>query len=313
MTDRATCCTPRAGRTGSVDEPRSIERNGSTDGMIRLEGGPFLMGTEDQDGFPVDGEGPVRRVTLDPFWIDPVAVTNERFSEFVAEIGHVTDAERYGWSFVFAGFLPDEFPAASAVAEAPWWRQVFGADWRHPEGPRSTIADRTDHPVVHVSWSDAVAFCEWAGRRLPSEAEWEYAARGGLEQKRFPWGDQREPGGEHRMNVWQGVFPSQNTLEDGYLGTCPVRAFPANGYGLHNNSGNVWEWCVDWFDPSFHSAPGAPRVNPVGPPSGQEKVTRGGSYLCHDSYCNRYRVAARKSNEPHDSTGNLGFRSACNA
>ncbi len=293
--------------------PRSGVPDGSTAGMIRLEGGPFLMGTEDQDGFRSDGEGPVRRVTLDPFWIDPVAVTTERFAEFVAETGHVTDAERYGWSFVFAGLLPDDFPAASAVAEAPWWRQVFGADWKHPEGPRSDLAGLAEHPVVHVSWSDSVAFCEWAGLRLPSEAEWEYAARGGLAQKRFPWGDEREPGGEHRMNVWQGVFPSQNTLEDGYLGTCPVRAFPANGYGLHNTSGNVWEWCADWFDPDFHAATGAPRRNPTGPPEGRAKVTRGGSYLCHDSYCNRYRVGARNSNEPRDSTGNLGFRCARDA
>ena len=281
--------------------------------MIRLEGGPFLMGTEDQDGFRTDGEGPVRRVTLDPFWIDPVAVTTERFAGFVAETGHVTDAEHYGWSFVFAGLLPDEFPVASGVAEAPWWRQVFGADWRHPEGPRSGIEGRAEHPVVHVSWSDTVAFCEWAALRLPSEAEWEYAARGGLEQRRFPWGDEREPGGEHRMNVWQGVFPTQNILEDGYLDTCPVRAFPANGFGLHNTSGNVWEWCRDWFDPDFHAAAGAPRRNPSGPPEGRTKVTRGGSYLCHDSYCNRYRVAARSSNEPHDTTGNLGFRCARDA
>ncbi len=281
--------------------------------MIRLEGGTFLMGTEDPDGFRADGEGPVRPVTLDPFWIDPAAVTNERFAEFVAETGHVTDAESDGWSFVFAGLLPDDFPVSSAVVEAPWWRQVFGADWKHPEGPRSGLDGRAEHPVVHVSWSDSVGFCEWAGLRLPSEAEWEYAARGGLEQKRFPWGDQREPGGEHRMNVWQGVFPSENTLEDGYLSTCPVRTFPANDFGLYNTSGNVWEWCVDWFDPSFHSAAGTSRTNPTGPPEGQAKVTRGGSYLCHDSYCNRYRVAARNSNEPRDATGNLGFRCARDA
>jgi len=281
--------------------------------MILLEGGSFLMGTDDSEGFAADGEGPVRRVTLDPFWIDGVAVTNERFAVFASETEHVTDAERYGWSFVFAGLLPDEFPETRAVAQTPWWRQVFGAEWRHPEGPQSDLEGRLDHPVVHVSWSDSVAFCEWAGLRLPSEAEWEFAARGGLEQKRFPWGDEREPGGEHRMNVWQGTFPTENTLADGYLGTCPADAFPANGYGLHNTSGNVWEWCADWFDPSFHVAVDAPRENPTGPPTGQAKVTRGGSYLCHDSYCNRYRVAARNSNEPHDSTGNLGFRCARDA
>jgi formylglycine-generating enzyme required for sulfatase activity len=281
--------------------------------MVLLTGGRFLMGSDDPDGFPADGEGPVREVTLDPFWIDPVAVSNERFTRFVAETGHVTDAERHGWSFVFAGLLPDDFPATRAVAQAPWWRQVFGAEWRHPEGPESSLESRMEHPVVHVSWIDASAFCEWSGLRLPSEAEWECAARGGLEQRRFPWGDEQEPGGEHRMNVWQGTFPSHNTLADGHLGTCPVDAFPANGYGLHNTSGNVWEWCADWFDADFHTGSDAPRENPTGPPTGETRVTRGGSYLCHDSYCNRYRVAARSANDPHDSTGNLGFRCAGSA
>src|SRR5262245_56218810 len=310
MEHEARCCAPSAGRSGRVDALRSTKHDGSTIGMIRLEGGPFLMGTEDPDGFEADGEGPVREVTIDPFWIDRVPVTNERFAEFVDETDHVTEAERYGWSFVFAGLLPDDFPATRSVAEAPWWRQVFGADWLHPEGPRSGLEERSDHPVVHVSWPDSIAYCEWVGLRLPSEAEWEYAARGGLEQRRFPWGDEREPGGEHRMNVWQGEFPTRNTLADGWLGTCPAGAFPANGFGLHNTSGNVWEWCGDWFDPTFHAAADAPHRNPNGPPAGEAKVTRGGSYLCHDSYCNRYRVGARNSNEPRDSTGSLGFRCA---
>jgi formylglycine-generating enzyme len=304
------CCAPHTGHGASVEELRPLPGKGETGAMVLLEGGSFLMGTEDSDGFPADGEGPVRRVEVDPYWIDPVAVSNERFAVFADETGYATDAERYGWSFVFAGLLPDDFPDTRGVAQAPWWRQVLGAEWRHPEGPQSDLEGRMDHPVVHVSWTDAVAFCNWAGLRLPSEAEWEFAARGGLEQKRFPWGDEREPGGEHRMNVWQGRFPAENTLDDGHLGTCPVDAFPPNGFGLHNTSGNVWEWCADWFDPSFHAAPDAPRKNPAGPPTGQAKVTRGGSYLCHDSYCNRYRVAARNSNEPHDSTGNLGFRCA---
>ncbi len=153
---------------------------------------------------------------------------------------------------------------------------------------------------------DAQEFCAWAGRRLPTEAEWDYAARGGLEQKRFPWGDELTPNGEHRCNIWQGEFPSRNTLDDGYLGTAPVDAFPANGFGLYNPSGNVWEWCADWFSPTFHMV--GPRDSPVGPPAGDTKVIRGGSYLCHDSYCNRYRVAARSSNTPNSSTGNMGFR-----
>src|SRR4051794_7707278 len=181
----------------------------------------------------------------------------------------------------------------------------------NPEGPRSSIDRRLDHPVVHVSWRDARAYCHWAGLRLPTEAEWEYAARGGLVQKRLPWGDELEPGDEHQMNVWQGTFPSWNTREDGYLGTCPVDAFPANGHGLHNTSGNVWEWCRDWFHASFHRD--GPRSDPIGPPRGEAKVIRGGSYLCHASYCNRYRVAARSSNTANSSTGNMGFRVARDA
>lgn len=259
--------------------------------MVSLDGGTFLMGAEGPDCIPGDGEGPVREVEVDAFWIDPCAVSNRRFAEFVDATGHVTDAERCGWSFVFGGLLPDEFPDTRGVVQAPWWRQVFGACWRRPEGPHSSIGDRLDHPVVHVSWRDAEAFCAWSGTRLPTEAEWEYAARGGLVQKRFPWGDELEPGGEHRMNAWQGTFPSANTLEDGFLGTCPVDAFPANGYGLHNTSGNVWEWCAD-------------------PVSAEGRATRGGSYLCHHSYCNRYRVAARSSNTADTSTGNTGFRCA---
>jgi formylglycine-generating enzyme required for sulfatase activity len=252
------------------------------------------MGAEDHDGFPADGEGPVREVELGAFEIDTVAVSNARFADFVDATDYRTDAERYGWSFVFGGLLPDEFPDTRGVAEAPWWRQVHGASWRCPEGPHSDIGDRLDHPVVHVSWRDAQAFVGWAGARLPTEAEWEFAARGGLVQQRFPWGDEREPDGQHRMNVWQGSFPDDNTLEDGHYGTCPVDAFPANGFGLHNTSGNVWEWCADWF-------------------TGEAKVMRGGSYLCHDSYCNRYRVGARSSNTPDSSTGNIGFRCAADA
>ena len=279
---------------------------GSTDRMVLLPGGDFLMGTDSREGYRDDGENPVRKVRVRPFWIDTMVVSNARFAEFVDATGYVTEAERFGWSFVFAGFLPDDFPPTRAVAEAPWWRQVHGADWRRPEGPRSSIADRLDHPAVHVSWGDAAAYCVWADKRLPTEAEWEYAARGGLVQQRYPWGDKLTPDGEHRMNVWQGTFPSLNAGEDGYLGTAPVDAFPPNGYGLYNLTGNVWEWCADWFSPTFHLK--GPRDNPTGPPSGDRKVMRGGSYLCHKSYCFRYRVAARSANTPDSSTGNLGFR-----
>jgi formylglycine-generating enzyme required for sulfatase activity len=274
---------------------------------VALAGGEFLMGCDDGWAYPGDGEGPVRRVRLAPFRLDAHAVTNERFAAFVAATGHRTDAEREGWSFVFGGLLPDDFPPTRAVARSPWWRQVFGADWRHPEGPHSDVAGRPDHPVVHVSWNDAVAFCAWAAGGLPTEAQWEYAARGGLEGMPFPWGGELEPGGEHRMNVWQGTFPSANTLADGFLGTAPVGSFAPNAFGLYEMTGNVWEWCADRYGTAH---PAGPLVDPAGPEAGDRHVMRGGSYLCHASYCRRYRVSARSGSHPDSSTGNTGFRCA---
>jgi formylglycine-generating enzyme required for sulfatase activity len=250
-------------------------------------------------------------VTLSPFWIDTVAVSTTRFAAFVDATGYRTEAETYGWSFVFAGLLPPDFPPTRAVAQAPWWRQVEGADWRHPEGPQSDLADRPDHPAVHVSWTDAVAYTRWAGVRLPTEAEWEYAARGGLVGSHYPWGDEREPGGTHRMNVWQGEFPTVNTAADGYVGTAPVTAFEPNGYGLLNTTGNVWEWCSDAFARDAYERSAA--VDPTGPDETGLRVLRGGSYLCHESYCFRYRVDSRSSNTPDSSAGNVGFRCASDA
>jgi sulfatase modifying factor 1 len=274
--------------------------------MVLLPGGRFFMGTDQADGYVEDGEGPVHPVHLDRFWIDRYAVSNARFRAFVEATGYVTEAERFGWSFVFVGLLPDDFPPTRRVAHAPWWRQVHGADWRHPQGPQSQVADRLNHPVVHASWNDATAFCVWSGTRLPTEAEWEYAARGGLKLRCYPWGDALEPDGEHRMNVWQGRFPSLNTCADGYYGTAPVDMYPPNGYGLYNVTGNVWEWCRDWFSPDYYAH--APRLNPRGPRGGSQRVIRGGSYLCHRSYSCRYRVAARAANTPDSATGDLGFR-----
>ena len=310
------CCTfDRSDPTAGVScealvpaDPRADRR----DGMVEL-GGTFLMGSNRPGGFPSDGEGPVRRVTVEPFHIDEAAVKNAQFSAFIEYTGYVTEAERFGWSFVFYQLVSPRVagPVWEAVAEAPWWSRVEGASWRHPEGLDSSVEDRMDHPAVHVSWNDAFAYCRWAGKRLPTEAEWEFAARGGLEQKTYPWGDELTPGGEHRCNIWQGSFPDHNTAEDGYAGTAPAQSFAPNGYGLFNTSGNVWEWCSDWFDARFHRR--APRKDPKGPPSGDRKVMRGGSYLCHASYCNRYRVAARSSATPDSSTGHAGFRSALDA
>jgi sulfatase modifying factor 1 len=180
------------------------------------------------------------------------------------------------------------------------------AYWAQPEGPHSTILERLDHPVVHISWNDANAYCRWSRTRLPTEAEWELAARGGLEQAAFPWGDELTPVGEHRCNIWQGIFPNLNTTEDGYLGTAPVHAFAANGYGLFNVAGNVWEWCHDTFSPRYHLLTAS--ENPLHDAPASERSLRGGSFLCHNSYCNRYRVAARNSNTPDSSASNIGFR-----
>lgn len=276
--------------------------------MVEIPGGRYQIGTDDDIGFPDDGEGPARTVSMAAFAISKHAVSNSQFAEFVDASGYVTDAERYGWSFVFQGFLPTDHEPTRGVVGAPWWRQVHGADWSRPEGRQSDNADRDEHPVVHVSFRDAMAYCRWAGVRLPTEAEWECATRGGLTGARYPWGDEFAPDGETMCNIFEGTFPTSNTGEDGFRGTAPVYAFPPNGYGLHNVAGNVWEWCDDWFSTTFHaeSNPDAPR----GPAAGLERVMRGGSYLCHDSYCNRYRVAARSRSTADSSTGNLGFRVA---
>jgi formylglycine-generating enzyme required for sulfatase activity len=274
--------------------------------MVRIPGCAFRMGNPRGDGYAADGEEPVHEVTVDPFWMDATAVTNTRFTAFIDATGYRTEAETFGWSFVFWMFLPPELQNNPSPAGTPWWRQVFGADWRHPEGPQSSIDHRMDHPAIHISWNDAQAYCAWAGVRLPTEAEWEVAARGGREGTAFPWGNYLEPEGTHRMNVWQGEFPARNSQADGYAGTAPAMSYEPNGYGLYCMTGNVWEWCADWFSPNTYQR--SALTNPIGPQTGGAKVMRGGSYLCHASYCNRYRVDSRSSNTPDSSTGNLGFR-----
>jgi formylglycine-generating enzyme required for sulfatase activity len=305
------CCVPSKGRLHQLEMSRAIAAArarvsaGSTEGMLKLEGGRFLMGTDSTEQFLVDGEGPVREVTVDGFWMDARPVSNEQYREFVKATGYKTESERYGWSFVFHSHVPDE-RVDDRAAGITWWCKVNGADWAHPEGADSGVDDRLAYPVVHISWNDAAAYAEWAGKRLPTEAEWEYAARGGLEQKIYPWGDELTPGGRHLCNVWQGEFPHHDTGEDGWTGVAPADAFPPNGYGLYGITGNAWEWCADWFHPSWHVT--ATRINPAGPPEGTTRLMKGGSYLCHRSYCNRYRVAARTSNTPDSATTNISFR-----
>lgn len=305
------CCQPTRTSVEPIHPPdvRPLEDPAFARHARALAGGQFLMGSTDPDSFPEDGEGPVRAVRISPYRLSAYAVTNAEFANFVERTGYVTEAERFGWSYVFAAFLPSSLRrTARRVEQTPWWCAVEGACWHAPEGPGSdTAAGRERHPVVHVSWNDAQAYCRWAGARLPTEAEWEYAARGGLRQRRYPWGDDLTPAGEHQCNIWQGSFPSKNTGEDGHRGTAPVDAYRPNGFGLYNMAGNVWEWCADWWSTNHTDRP---CDNPAGPPTGTAKVIRGGSYMCHHSYCNRYRVAARTNNTPDSTSGHMGFRLA---
>ncbi|MEU3979254.1 formylglycine-generating enzyme family protein [Streptomyces sp. NPDC026672] len=298
---------PTAARTAPPS--RSVAAPGRRHPLAQahVPAGRFLMGDAFGEGYPDDGEVPVHPVRLDAFSIDTTPVTNTAFAAFVQDTGYPTEAELAGHSAVFALHLRAEPADVLAVfPETPWWVDVRGADWRHPHGPGSTLDGRGSHPVVQVTRADAEAYCAWAGRRLPTEAEWEYAARGGAESRRYPWGDDLTPGGAHHCNIWQGTFPVENTEEDGWSATSPVGAFPAGGFGLHDTAGNVWEWCADWFDPGYYAR--SPEYDPRGPGTGTLAVTRGGSYLCHDSYCNRYRTAARTGNTPHSSAANCGFR-----
>lgn len=283
-----------------------------TERMILIKGGTYKMGTDSKEGFAEDLEGPATEVAVGDFYMSPFTVTNQDFYKFYQETGYITEAERVGSSFVFHLLLDEENKNPTwAVPGTEWWFDVPEASWRKPEGANSSIKNRMDHPVVHVSRNDALAYCHWAGTRLPTEAEWEYAARGGLENKQFPWGDNLREMGEHHANIWQGEFPTKNTKEDGYLGTAPVKTYEPNGYGLYQMSGNVWEWCLnpgkipltefqeknwrDFYEDHHHF-------------TNDLYALRGGSFLCHCSYCQRYRVAGRNSNTADSSTSNTGFR-----
>lgn len=322
MREDHSCCAPQRvpddGIPGQCTQSRTGVRPPTPPGsgrheveQVALPGGTFVMGDAHGDGHPGDGESPVHPVSLSPFSIDATSVTNADFARFVEDTGFVTEAENFGFSAVFhlaVRAASDE--VMGQAAGTPWWFGVRGADWRHPGGSRSDLDGLEDHPVVHVSWNDAIAYCAWADRRLPTEAQWEYASRGGLESRRYPWGDELMPDGTWRCNIWQGDFPRSNTLADGHLTTAPVRSFRPNDFGLWQTVGNVWEWCADWHDREYYAASAAspPCQDPAGPKTGAARAMRGGSYLCHDSYCNRYRNAARTSNTPDSSMGNAGFR-----
>lgn len=292
-----TCCSPGRLQSdhlpGPVVEPAPLDA-GSQPEMACIPAGRWLLGEDRSIANPEDDEGPVRPVELPAFLIDKTAVTNRAFALFVSATSYVTDAERLGWSFVFmAQAYPEAEIATDADASAPeWWLPVRGACWHAPDGEGSSLRGRQDHPVVHVSWNDAVAFARFAGKRLPTEAEWEAAARGGLQRAFYSWGDELHPQGRHMCNIWQGRFPLSNTADDGYLATAPARSFPPNGFGLYNMLGNVWEWTASrWSNEAADLM-----------------AMRGGSYLCHASYCNRYRVAARTQNHRSATSSHLGFR-----
>lgn len=284
------------------------------EGMVWIPAGQFWMGSE--DAAFMDAR-PVHQVTLDGFWMDRTEVTNAQFAKFVEETGYKTFAEQ-PTDGTKAGSIVFKPPAGKVSLENPlvWWQFVDGANWRHPDGPGSSIEGKEKHPVVQVSWNDAAAYAKWAGKRLPTEAEWEYAARGGLDRQRFCWGDELLPGGKWQANIWQGDFPHENTKADGYERTAPVGSFPTNGFGLHDMSGNVWEWCADWYRPDYYRV--SPERNPQGPesttsydpnePDILKKVQRGGSFMCSDLYCIRYLPGGRGKGEPNSAAMHLGFR-----
>lgn len=303
--------------------------------MILIPGGTYMMGSEDSRARP--DESPAHEVTVNSFWMDATEVTNAEFQEFVESTGYVTTAERKpDWEELKKQLPPgtprppDEVLVASSLVFTPpdtpvslhnhgqWWSWLKGANWRHPHGPDSNIEDKQDHPVVQVSWEDAQAYAQWKGRRLPTEAEWEWAARGGLDNPQYPWGDSDAADGSPKANIWQGEFPHKNTLGDSYYATAPVKSFPPNGFELYDIAGNVWEWTSDWYDAGYYRVAKEQGVieNPKGPESSNDppepyipkKVMRGGSYLCHETYCESYRVSARMKASPDTGSNHVGFR-----
>jgi len=315
--DHACCPPPRMPvdtQADLVDLPPSTAPTGNGDHLVeqcQVPGQTFAMGDQQDDGKRSDGEVPVHPVTLSSYSIDATTVTVADWARFADATGYRSEAETFGFSAVFhLAFAGDPDDIVGRPLATPWWLGVKGADWCHPEGRHSGVDDLMDHPVTHISWNDAEAYCRWAGRRLPTEAEWECAARGGRAGLRYPWGNDERIEGEWACNIWQGSFPNRNTGEDGWLTTAPVRSFRPNGYGLWQVVGNVWEWCSDWAHPAYYAfcLSGGQITDPHGPDRGGQRSMRGGSFLCHPSYCNRYRNAARSSNTPDSSMANTGFR-----
>jgi sulfatase modifying factor 1 len=329
--------------TAAVAAPTSAASTASTaapPGMTLIAGGEFTMGTDDELSMP--NERPAHRVRVDAFWLDEHPVTNAEFRRFVEATGYITTAERKpDWeelkkqlppgtpkpdeSMLVPGslvFTPPDRPVPLDNLEG-WWRWKPGADWRHPEGPASDLAGREDHPVVQVSWEDAVAYAKWAGKRLPTEAEWERAARGGIEGARYSWGQEFQPNGRHMANTFQGHFPDHGVAEDGYLATSPVAAFPPNAYGLYDMAGNVWQWTADLYSADYFVEQASQGLceNPTGPdktfdpadPYSERRVIKGGSFLCHTSYCESYRPSARRGTPPDTGSSHVGFRLALSA
>jgi sulfatase modifying factor 1 len=339
LSEKKACCQSNIPNRFSIANTYTTFENkndvDSLGGMVWIEGGTFMMGADNHQASA--DEYPKHKVTVSGFYIDITEVTNAQFEAFVRETGYITTAEiKPDWEELRKQVPPgtpkphDSMLVAASLIFKPakgtekvdlsdytqWWQWESGADWRYPQGPESNIKGKEDYPVVHISWDDAIAYCKWAGKRLPTEAEWEWAARGGLVDNIYSWGNEAVDKGEAKCNYWQGEFPIYNAGKDGFIGAAPVRSFPSNGYGLYDMAGNVWEWCSDWYDFYHYKSLTSISINPKGPsrsfdpdePYAPKRSTRGGSFLCNDSYCSGYRVSRRMKSTPDSGMEHLGFR-----
>jgi sulfatase modifying factor 1 len=336
---KSVCCQsniPSRFKTAAANNPEITPSNNTSHaGMLWIKPGTFMMGGDNEQAD--EDEYPKHKVIIDGFWMDATEVTNAQFAAFVKAIRYITTAEQKpDWNQLKKQLPPgtakpdDQLLVPASLVFTPpnhpvgmndvsqWWSWVKGTDWKHPHGPQSNIIGKANYPVVQVSWFDAQAYCKWAGKRLPTEAEWEWAARGGLTDKIYPWGNEPVNAGKPKANTWQGSFPDKNTMQDKFYNTAPVNSFPANGYGLFDMAGNVWEWCADLYNDKYYSNTNQPHgvKNPQGPlksfdpqePYARKRVTRGGSFLCNDSYCSGFRVARRMKSTEDSGMENLGFR-----